>query len=136
MAYRDFQQFLDVLESKGELKRIKEPVSPALEITEIADRVMKSAGPALLFENVVGPPHRLGTPDPMSAVMGHPGLREQGVGERGQEIRFSYPVAINTMGSRKRMSLALSCDDFEEHADRIASLLKPELPKGKIETLK
>jgi 4-hydroxy-3-polyprenylbenzoate decarboxylase len=50
--------------------------------------------------------------------------------------RFEYPVAINTMGSRKRMSLALSCDDFEEHAGRIEALLKPELPKGKIEVLK
>ncbi|HZH99033.1 MAG TPA: menaquinone biosynthesis decarboxylase, partial [Fimbriimonadaceae bacterium] len=44
--------------------------------------------------------------------------------------------AINAMGSRKRMSLALSCEDFEEHADRIRHLLKPELPKGPIETLK
>src|SRR5437016_3844968 len=78
MAYRDFQDFLAKLESAGELKRIKEPVSPNLEITEIADRVMKSGGPALLFENVKGPPHRLGTPDPMSAVMGHPSIHTRG----------------------------------------------------------
>ncbi|HWA83417.1 MAG TPA: menaquinone biosynthesis decarboxylase [Fimbriimonadaceae bacterium] len=135
MAYRDFQHFLEVLESKGELKRIKEPVSPTLEITEIADRVMKSGGPALLFENVAGSPHRLGTPDPMSAVMGHPGLDRQSSNPSILQS-FPYPVAINTMGSRRRMSLALSCDDFEEHAARIAALLKPELPKGKIETLK
>ena len=70
MAYRDFQDFLSALEAQGELKRIKEPVSPTLEITEIADRVMKAEGPALLFENPVGPPHRLGTPNPRSAVMG------------------------------------------------------------------
>src|SRR5436309_8612515 len=50
MAYRDFQHFLEVLESKGELRRIVEPVDPYLEITEIADRVMKAGGPALLFE--------------------------------------------------------------------------------------
>ncbi len=134
MAYRDFQQFLDVLRAKGELKRISEPVSPMLEITEIADRVMKSGGPALLFENPVGPPHRLGTPDPDSAVMGHPSIRS-GAGEQG-EVHYDYPVAINTMGTRKRMSLALSCDDFEEHTRRIQALLAPEIPKGPVEALK
>src|SRR3954470_19239980 len=103
MAYRDFQHFLEVLEAKGELKRIEEPVSPALEITEIADRVMKAGGPALLFENVTGPPHRLGTPDPMSAVMGHPsihsseGFQPASHGQDGRATNFDYPVAINTM---------------------------------------
>lgn len=42
------------LESKGELRRIKTPVSCELEITEIADRVVAAGGPALLFENVDG----------------------------------------------------------------------------------
>jgi 4-hydroxy-3-polyprenylbenzoate decarboxylase len=132
MAYRDFQHFLEVLESKGELKRISEPISPYLEITEVADRVMKAGGPALLFENVVGPPHRLGTPDPQSAIIGHPSIHEP---LRGETKQFNHPVAINTMGSRRRMSLALSCEDYEEHAARIDALLKPELPKGKIATL-
>jgi len=54
MAYNSLQDFLQVLEREGELKRIFHPVKAELEITEIADRVMKSAGPALLFENVVG----------------------------------------------------------------------------------
>ncbi|MGZ8451476.1 MAG: menaquinone biosynthesis decarboxylase [Candidatus Binatia bacterium] len=54
MAYNSLQDFLQVLEREGELKRIFHPVKAQLEITEIADRVMKSAGPALLFENVVG----------------------------------------------------------------------------------
>lgn len=134
MAYNDFQHFLDVLAQKGELKRIAEPVSPYLEITEIADRVMKADGPALLFENVVGPPHRMGTPNPMSAVLNHPSIdpASRPVGEK----RYAMPVAINTMGSRRRMSLALSCEDFEEHADRLRELLKPEFPKGPIEALK
>lgn len=137
MAYRDFQHFLDVLESQGELKRIREPVSPYLEITEITDRVMKAGGPALLFEHVVGPPHRLGTVNPMSAVMGHPSIHtpQHLVGDVAKKD-FGMPVAINTMGSRRRMSMALSCDDFEEHAGRIAALLKPELPKGPLEALK
>jgi len=54
MAYRDLQAFINALEKAGELKRIKEPVSPHLEITEITDRVCKQYGPALLFENVPG----------------------------------------------------------------------------------
>ncbi|MEW6388455.1 MAG: menaquinone biosynthesis decarboxylase [Thermodesulfobacteriota bacterium] len=54
MAYQDLQQFMEVLDRRGELKRIAEPVSPYLEITEITDRVCKRGGPALLFEQVAG----------------------------------------------------------------------------------
>ncbi len=133
MAYRSFQHFLQVLEEKGELKRITEPISPTLEITEVADRVMKAGGPALLFTNVQGIPHRLGTSDPLSAVMGYPSIHKPS-GDQRQS--FDCPVAINTMGSRRRMSLALSVEDFEEHAVRLENLLKPELPKGKIEGFK
>jgi len=53
MPYYSLADFVQVLERKGELKRITHPVNAELEITEIADRVMKSGGPALLFENVV-----------------------------------------------------------------------------------
>ena len=134
MAYRDFQHFLEVLESKGELKRISEPVSPYLEITEVTDRVVKAGGPALLFENPVGPPHRLGTPNPLSAVMNHKSIYS--AGSPSGLVKYEYPVAINTMATRKRMSMALSCDDFEEHAQRIAALLKPDIPKGPVEALK
>jgi 4-hydroxy-3-polyprenylbenzoate decarboxylase len=133
VAYRDFQDFLRVLEQKGELRRIKEPVSPYLEITEISDRVMKAGGPALLFENVVGPPHRLGTPNPESAVMGMPTIHP---GEQAPFLKYDEPVAINTMGSRRRMSLALSCEDFEEHADRIQGLLNLQPPKGPRDALR
>jgi 4-hydroxy-3-polyprenylbenzoate decarboxylase len=54
MAYGGFQEFIQALESAGELKRIPAPVDPILEIAEIADRVVKSSGPALLFENPKG----------------------------------------------------------------------------------
>jgi 4-hydroxy-3-polyprenylbenzoate decarboxylase len=54
MPYYSLADFVQVLERRGELKRITHPVKVQLEITEIADRVMKSGGPALLFENVVG----------------------------------------------------------------------------------
>lgn len=54
MAYKDLQEFVARLEQEGELVRIKTQVDPELEITEIADRVSKAYGPALLFENVRG----------------------------------------------------------------------------------
>jgi 4-hydroxy-3-polyprenylbenzoate decarboxylase len=54
MGYRHLQEFIRRLEQAGELVRIKEPVSPYLEITEITDRVCKAGGPALLFEQVPG----------------------------------------------------------------------------------
>ena len=50
----NFRDFLDYLEQQGELKRITYPVNPYLEMTEIADRVLRSQGPALLFENPIG----------------------------------------------------------------------------------
>jgi len=54
MAYKDLQEFINVLETRGLLKRIKTEVDPELEITEIYDRVVKKGGPALLFEKVKG----------------------------------------------------------------------------------
>ncbi len=54
MKYRDLREFLHGLERLGELKRVAEPVSTRLEITALSDRVLKAAGPALLFEQPVG----------------------------------------------------------------------------------
>jgi len=56
LAYVDLRHWIRTLEKHGELKRVREEVSPELEITEITDRVSKSGGPALLFENVKGHP--------------------------------------------------------------------------------
>ncbi|MCH8278710.1 MAG: UbiD family decarboxylase, partial [Proteobacteria bacterium] len=53
-VYHSQREFLLFLEQRGDLKRIKIPVSPALEITEICHRTIKQAGPALLFENPTG----------------------------------------------------------------------------------
>ncbi len=49
---RDLREFLRAIERAGELRRVTVPVSPHLEITEIAQRVVREEGPALLFENV------------------------------------------------------------------------------------
>ena len=51
MPYEDLREFVERLEEENELARIKHEVSPILEMTEIADRVVKGGGKALLFEN-------------------------------------------------------------------------------------
>ena len=51
MSYKSLKHFIQTLESRGELLRVKEFVSPVLEISEIADRFVKHKGKALLFEN-------------------------------------------------------------------------------------
>lgn len=52
MTFEDLRHFIEVLEERGDLKRIPVEVDPVLEITEVADRVSKNMGPALLFEKV------------------------------------------------------------------------------------
>src|SRR5881394_852415 len=101
MAYRSFRNFLDALDQAGELKRVGIPVDTDLLIAEWADREMKSpdGGKALLFEQP--------TVD-------------------GQTSKF--PVAINTMGSRRRMALALQVSDVEEVAREIQLILKAKPP--------
>jgi len=54
MKYKDLRDFLAQLESKDELKRVTTEVSPYLEMTEICDRLLKTGGPAILFENPKG----------------------------------------------------------------------------------
>jgi 4-hydroxy-3-polyprenylbenzoate decarboxylase len=54
MRYHDLRDFLEQLERQGELKRVRVPVSPRLEMTEICDRVLRAQGPALLFEKPTG----------------------------------------------------------------------------------
>ncbi len=51
---KNLQEFIEILDKKGELLRVKEEVSPELEITEFTDQVVKAGGPALLFEKVKG----------------------------------------------------------------------------------
>jgi 4-hydroxy-3-polyprenylbenzoate decarboxylase len=99
MAYNGMGQFIERLERMGELRRIREPVDPVLEITEIADRVVKAGGPALLFENPKG-----------SAI----------------------PLAIGLFATKKRMSLALGVEDYEEIACEIEKLvsLPANMPPG------
>src|SRR3982075_3248570 len=101
MASRSFRQFLETLERAGELKRVTVPVDTDLLISEWADREMKSpgGGKALLFEQPV---------------------------IDGRVSKF--PVAINTMGSRKRMAMALGRESVDEIAQEIQLILKAKPP--------
>src|SRR3982751_1372223 len=101
MAYGSFRQFLEALDRAGELKRISVPVDTDLVISEWANREMKSpgGGKALLFEQPV---------------------------VNGAVAKF--PVAINTMGSQKRVSLALRVNEIEDVAQEIQLILKAKPP--------
>src|SRR6266545_3343086 len=101
MAYRSFREFLNALEKQGELKRIAIPVDTDLLIAEWADREMKSpgGGKALLFEQPIVD------------------------GKRSQ-----FPLAINTMGSHRRMALALQVADVADIAQEIQLILKAKPP--------
>jgi 4-hydroxy-3-polyprenylbenzoate decarboxylase len=76
--FQDFQSYLWYLESRGMLRRVKVEVDPELEVTEIATRVVREEGPALLFERVEGSFYRLainfmGSPRHIEAILGmHP----------------------------------------------------------------
>src|SRR6267143_4199302 len=101
MAYRSFRHFLETLEQAGELTRVTDRVDTDLLIAEWADREMKSSGggKALLFEQPV---------------------------VDGQVSKF--PVAINTMGSRKRIGMALGRESIDEIAQEIQLILKAKPP--------
>jgi 4-hydroxy-3-polyprenylbenzoate decarboxylase len=76
MAYSDLREFIAALEAAGELRRITAAVDPVLEIAEVADRVSKRVGPALLFENPTGYSRRpllinqFGSPRRMALALG------------------------------------------------------------------
>ena len=81
MKYKDLREFIELLEQKGELKRIKQEIDPYLEMTEIADRTLRAEGPALLFENPRG--HTIpvlanlfGTPKRVAMGMGQDDVSE------------------------------------------------------------
>ena len=115
MAYNDLREWMKALERAKELKRVRESVSPILEIAEITDRASKAGrkggvkgyepgGPALLFEN----------------VKDYPGAK----------------VLMNQFGSERRMKLALEVDSLDEIAGRIRALLEMKSPDGLMGKLK
>ena len=109
MAFESFRDFVAQIDRAGELKRIAQPVATELEITELADREMKSpgGGKALLFEQ----PTVNGVVSP-------------------------FPVAINTMGSHKRMAMSLGANSVDEVAAKLGSLMKAKPPTSFREAIK
>lgn len=111
MAYESLREWIKALEKSGELVRVKEEVSPYLEMAEIADRAVKSGkgtpqagGPALLFEN----------------VKGHKGAR----------------VLMNQFGSLGRMEMALETESLDAIAARIQTMIQPVAPTSLLDKLK
>ena len=104
MPLDNLREFLDAIAKRDTLVRVDDPVSIDKEITEIADRCMKSAGggPALLFAK--------------------PTLRG-GAASR-------YPVAVNLFGSERRMALALGVERLDDIAARIGELVALKVPEG------
>ena len=100
MKYQDLRDFIQQLEKMGELKRISVEVDPYLEMTEIADRVLRAGGPALLFENPKG--HRIPV---LANLFGTPRRVALGMGEE-------------------------STDALREVGKLLALLKQPDPPKG------
>ncbi len=109
MAFDSFREFVNALDKAGELKRIAEPVASELEITALADREMKSpgGGKALLIEK----PTVNGAASP-------------------------FPVAINTMGSWKRMAMSMGAESVDDVARELGALMKAKPPTSIRETIK
>ncbi len=106
MRYSDLRDFVAQLEARGELKRIVVPVDTHLEMTEVADRVLRAGGPALLFER----PTTRGAPQ-------------------------SMPVLANLFGTPQRVAFGMGADQDWRSALRevgrvLAYLKEPEPPRG------
>jgi 4-hydroxy-3-polyprenylbenzoate decarboxylase len=75
LKFKDLRDFIALLEKRGQLKRISQPVDCHLEMTEISDRTLRAGGPALLFENPIGfdtpvLTNLFGTPERVALGMG------------------------------------------------------------------
>ncbi|HEY3862843.1 MAG TPA: menaquinone biosynthesis decarboxylase [Verrucomicrobiae bacterium] len=109
MAYESFARFAQALEKAGELKRIRQPIATELEITELADREMKSpgGGKALLIEQPT---------------------------VNGQVSPF--PLAINAFGSNRRMAMSLGAESVDAVAAELAALVNARPPSSLSEAIK
>ncbi|MDP3032205.1 MAG: 4-hydroxy-3-polyprenylbenzoate decarboxylase [Rhodocyclaceae bacterium] len=104
----DLREFIAQLEACGELKRITVEVDPQLEMTEIADRVLRAGGPALLFEKPKG-----GSMPVLTNLFGTP-----------QRVAMGVTAGV-TAGTGTDWKAAL-----REVGKLLAYLKEPEPPKG------
>lgn len=109
MPYASLRDFIARLEQSGRLVRVKAPVSPYLEMTEIQTRLLAEKGPAVLFENVVG----------------------------ADGTRCDMPVLVNLFGTVERVAWGMDREPAElrQVGETLAFLRQPEPPGGWREAL-
>src|SRR5271169_5662390 len=109
MPYSSLRDFIDRLEASGRLARVKAPVSPYLEMTEIQTRLLAEGGPAALFENVVA----------------------------GGGTTYPMPVLVNLFGTVERVAWGMDREPggLREIGKSLAFLKQPEPPGGWREAL-
>jgi len=116
LPHRELRAFCRFLEARGELIRVKEPVDPYLEVTELADRFVKAGeSPALLFENPL--------PGPLGQAAGRATAARTADGR-------PVPRVINLFASRQRLAWALGCATMEEAVAKIEAPLQAGAPAG------
>jgi len=104
VAYRSLRDFIARLDAAGQLARVRAPVSPRLEMTEIQTRLLAEGGPAVLFENVVDDDGR----------------------------RFEMPVLVNLFGTVERVAWGMGreADELRALGETLAFLKQPTPPGG------
>lgn len=117
MAYRNLKDFVHRLRQEGELVEINHPVSPRLEMTEIADRVMKNQGPALLFNRPEGHDipvliNAYGSEKRMAMALGVD--RIDSIAERIRSLITKKPPKT----LREKLSLLFELKDFANYIPR------------------
>ncbi len=109
MPYASLRDFIARLETSGRLTRVRAPVSPFLEMTEIQTRLLAEGGPAVLFENVV----------------------------RDGGGAIAMPVLVNLFGTVERVAWGMDREPHQlrEIGETLAFLKQPEPPGGWREAL-
>jgi 4-hydroxy-3-polyprenylbenzoate decarboxylase len=98
VAFRSLGEFLEALEGRGDLARVRHPVSRDLEITEVTQRALRADGPALLFENVPGTTvpvvtNLLGSPRRIALALGAKDVGEV-AGRLEKLVRLRPPAGV------------------------------------------
>src|SRR3989338_1649177 len=130
MPFADLRSFLRALENQKELKRVPVEVDPELEITEIAARVVREEGPALLFEGVKGASYRLainifGNPRRVAIALGKP-PQELGA-ELARLVQAVHPPSLPALWKSRR-TLARMLSMRVQHVGRAPSQEVVEAP--------
>ena len=110
MSYTSLREFTGRLEREGRLVRVATPVSTVYEMTEIQTRLLAEGGPAVLFENPLGPEGKT----------------------------YEIPVLVNLFGTIERVAWGVDREpeELRELGKTLAFLRQPEPPGGWREAVK